>query len=137
MTQPFVLLVCEKDCDQSQIHHVFKKYHIDNAIHEVEYLRVMTGYLNRKKEAFPEPPEFMIVSIKPGASKLISLLHELTGKDLFSEIPIIVMVETMEECDSVNALGLKKAFCMMRPMGYFKLLEALQKLEMHWLVFKR
>jgi hypothetical protein len=133
---PFILLVSEQDCDQSQIRHVFRKYHIDNAIVEADRSSVMAGFLEEKRNGFPGLPEFMMVSIGPGAAKLLNLLHQMLDTEPFSEIPVIVLMDTAEESESLKALGFKKVFSMVRPVGYFKLLEALQKLEMHWLIFK-
>jgi hypothetical protein len=51
-------------------------------------------------------------------------------------IPLIIVAESHEEEDEIRRLNFPRTASISRPIGFFKLLEAMQKLGMRWIVLR-
>jgi hypothetical protein len=57
-------------------------------------------------------------------------------RGILKEVPLVVVTESMQEDEEIKKLGLNRTACISRPIGFFKLLEAMQKLAMRWIVLR-
>lgn len=132
--RPNILLVMDDDADESQVIHVFAKYRFANAVKRVrrarEALRLFSG-----AEGGGVAWELIIFSLSdPGPMQIAPTAASLRRET--GDTPLILVASTREEEDELRALNLPRTHCVARPLGFFKLLEAMQKVGMYWTVTK-
>jgi hypothetical protein len=50
-------------------------------------------------------------------------------------VPVAVCCRTADEEQLIRNAALPRVSCLSKPIGFFKLLECIQKMDMHWFVF--
>jgi hypothetical protein len=80
-------------------------------------------------------PELIIYSLRDSGRLNLSPILE-SRRGALGSVPLIVVVESRDEEEEVRRLQLANMACVSRPVGFFKLLEAMQKLEMRWMVLR-
>ena len=136
---PTLLLITDDAAEESHSAHILAKYHFANFLVKLRKPGDALKYFaacNARESGDPEPlPELIILSLREsGRINLGPVLESRRGA--LAAIPLIVVVESPEEEGEVRRLHLPNAVCVSRPIGFFKLLEAMQKLEMRWIVLK-
>jgi hypothetical protein len=66
-------------------------------------------------------------------------LSEILGasrRGTLVQVPLVVVAGTREEEDQIRSRNFANTYIMGKPLGFFKLLEAMQKLGMFWLVLR-
>jgi hypothetical protein len=71
---------------------------------------------------------------KSAANNLAVALESRTG--VLAKVPLILAVDADADAAAIRNSHLAKTCCISRPVGFFKLLEAMQKLGMRWIVLK-
>lgn len=129
MDEPGILLIEGED---GLTERVLRKYRIDN---RVEPARDGEAALARLRAGFAKKAQLLILDhAAPGMPALETVMRARAFSGLDS-LPVIVACASPEEERLVRAWGLRRIACMSKPAGFFKLLECIQKLEMHWFVF--
>lgn len=133
-TRPVILLIMDGDADASEALHILEKYRFANEVKRVrrtrEALRLFSG-----EDARENPCELIIfASMDPGPSQLAPAAASLRRET--GDTPIILVASSREEEEELRALGLPRTHCLSKPLGFFKLLEAMQKVGMYWTVAK-
>ena len=133
---PDILLVME-DGEESHAVYVLGKYHFANTLKKIrrkdEAKRYFTQLNTGADRGEGRLPELIIVSLT-GAD-----LAEVIGaarRGALAQIPMVVVAGNREEEEKIRAMSFAKTYVIGRPLGFFKLLEAMQKLEMFWLVLR-
>ena len=132
MEQPGILHIEADYDDATQMSRILRKYRIANHVETVadgeEALRLLRAGFAARAELV------LLGSSLPGmpAMEAVIRIRSLPGMEL---VPIIVCCGAPEEEQQVKQWGMKRVCSMSKPAGFFKLLECIQKLEMHWQVF--
>lgn len=80
-------------------------------------------------------PEMILLDYgqpKSSALDVIRRMRTLPGMD---NVPIAVCCRTPEEEKVIREAALPRTSCLSKPIGFFKILECIQKMDMHWFVF--
>lgn len=133
---PDILLVME-DGEESHAVHVLGKYHFANSLKKIRRCDDAKRYFTQLNLAADRGegklPELIIVS-QSGAD-----LAEVLGaarRGALAQVPLVVVAGTRDEEEAIRARGHVNTYVMGKPLGFFKLLEALQKLGMFWIVLR-
>lgn len=133
---PDILLVME-DGEESHAVHVLGKYHFANSLKKIrrcdEAKRYFTQLNLGADRGDGKLPELIIVS-QTGAD-----LAEVLGaarRGALAQVPLVVVAGNREEEEQVRARSHANTYVIGKPLGFFKLLEAMQKLGMFWLVLR-
>jgi CheY-like chemotaxis protein len=130
METPGILLI-EGD-DGGLTERVLRKYRIDNRLERAPDGERALALL---RAGFADKVQLLLLDYaSPGmpALECVVRVRALPGLD---RLPVIVACGSPEEERQVRAWSLRRVACMSKPPGFFKLLECIQKLEMHWFVF--
>jgi DNA-binding response OmpR family regulator len=120
--------------DEGHARHVLAKYHFSNSLQAVRQAKESLRLFEAWKDASQgEIPELIIMSLGHPAQLEAALASR---KGSLEQVPLVILSETREAEDAVRALSLSRTYCMGKPLGFFKLLEAMQKLGMHWMVLR-
>ncbi|MDB5106295.1 MAG: Response regulator receiver protein [Fibrobacteres bacterium] len=131
-SDPGILLIEDDYDDATQMARILKKYRIANHVETVadgqEALRLLGS-------GFAARAELILLDYSlPGMTSMEAAIRmrSLPGLDM---VPIILCCGSPEEEHQVKQWAMKRVATMSKPAGFFKLLECIQKLEMHWQVF--
>lgn len=130
--QPGILLIADDYDEVTQTERILRKYRIAN---RVERARDCDEALKLLRNGFASRAQMALLDYSaPGMPALegIVRLRSLPGLD---QMPIIVLCGSPEEERQVREWNMQRVTNMSKPAGFFKLLECIQKLEMHWYVF--
>ena len=137
--KPILLLIIDEPSEESHTSHILGKYHFDNSIvklrktdETMKYIRACDASVNRGSEPLPE---LIIYSLRNSGKLSLPPIHE-SRRGALGEIPLIIVVESPSEEEEIKRLQLPNTAFVSRPVGFFKLLEAMQKLEMRWIVLR-
>jgi CheY-like chemotaxis protein len=81
------------------------------------------------------PPELILLDYRPfpiPVQEQIRRFRELPG---MASVPIACCCRTPLEEKAIRDAALHRVSCLSKPIGFFKLLECIQKMDMHWFVF--
>jgi DNA-binding response OmpR family regulator len=137
--KPIILLITDDPAEESHSSHILAKYHFDNFLVKLRRPGDAIKYFlacNTPDHAGAESlPEMIILGLREAGRLHLAPVVESRRGNLIA-VPLVVLVESREEEDEVRRLQLPNTACVSRPIGFFKLLEAMQKLEMRWIVLK-
>jgi hypothetical protein len=137
--KPIILLVTDEPSEESHTSHILGKYHFDNSLVKLRKSGETIDYFlqcNAPEKAGPESvPELIIYSLRDSGRLNLSPIHE-SRRGALGGIPLIIVVESPAEEEEIRKLRFPNTALISRPVGFFKLLEAMQKLEMRWIVLK-
>jgi hypothetical protein len=133
---PDILLVME-DGEEAHTVHVLAKYHFTNSLKKIRrcdeakrhFNQLLAGIDGREGKL----PELIIVSMS-GAD-----LAEVLGasrRGVLAQVPLVVVAGMREEEEQIRARNFPNTYVIGKPIGFFKLLEAMQKLGMFWVVLR-
>lgn len=140
MNQPFILLI-ENDYDDAALAmRVLKKYRIANGLQTVRdaeaALQRLQEFLEKKPGAIlTDLPEVVLLDFNQPRMHPKEAAERLRGLPGLDQVPIILTCKSPEDERQVKQWGLPRLIGMSKPIGFFKLLEGIQKTEMHWLIF--
>jgi CheY-like chemotaxis protein len=80
-------------------------------------------------------PELVLLDCSQPRMPAMEVVIRLRSLPALDQTPVIVCCGSPAEEQSVKQWGMRRVACMSKPAGFFKLLECIQKLEMHWQVF--
>jgi hypothetical protein len=134
-----ILLITDDAAEESHTAHILAKYHFDNFLVKlrkpgdaIKYFQACNAPEDKGAEALPE---LIIQGLREsGRLNLAPIMESRRGA--VGTVPLIVVVASPEEEGEISRLNLAITACVSRPIGFFKLLEAMQKLEMRWIVLK-
>jgi CheY-like chemotaxis protein len=131
-TGPGILLIEGDYDDANQMERVLRKYrianHVETAADADEALRLLSGGLAARTE-------LILMSHRLTGKPAMEAVIRIRGLPGLEQVPVIVSCATPEEQNQVKQWGIKRVASISKPAGFFKLLEGIQKLEMHWQVF--
>jgi hypothetical protein len=136
---PIILLVTDDASEESHTSHILAKYHFDNSLVKLRKSSETIGYLlarNAADASDPEPlPELIIYSLREAGRLNLSPIME-SRRGALGSIPLIIVVGSRDEEEETRRFQFANTTFVSRPVGFFKLLEAMQKLEMRWSVLR-
>ncbi|MEO6094361.1 MAG: hypothetical protein ABIW76_01320 [Fibrobacteria bacterium] len=136
---PTILLITDNGAEESHTTHILAKYHFTNNVSSFnnprDAIKFFATCTSAEKNP-PEPlPEIIILSLRDSGRLNLSMAIE-SRRGRLEAIPMILVVETREEEDEIRKLNLPNTAWITRPIGFFKLLEGMQKLKMRWIVLR-
>jgi CheY-like chemotaxis protein len=136
---PKILLITDESTDESNASHILGKYRFANSLVKLHGTRDALIYFtacNTPGKAPAGPyPELILIGIRDMGPSGLALLRE-SRRGPLADVPLIVLVDSREKEAEFQRLDLPLSACVSRPIGFFKLLEAMQKLRMRWIVLK-
>lgn len=136
---PKILLITDDNAEESHTTHILGKYQFDNSLIKIQRSGDAVKYFaacQTSATGNPETlPELIILGLRGPVPSNLTLLTE-SRRGPLARIPLIVALDSREEEGEIRKLGLPLLACISRPIGFFKLLEAMQKLQMRWLVLR-
>jgi DNA-binding response OmpR family regulator len=136
---PTILLLTDDGAEESHTTHILGKYHFTNRLlkfhNAIEAIKFFSA-CNQPDRNPPEAlPELIILSLRDSGRFNLSIAME-SRRDRMGRIPLILVLDSREEEEGIRKLGLVNTAWITRPIGFFKLLEAMQKLNMGWIVLR-
>lgn len=141
--QPYVLLVESEPDDESLALRILRKYrianHVDLARDGEEALKML-----RERPAVPgagrgagtaRTPELVLLDFsqkKIPALEIVARMRALPGMD---NVPVALLCRTPDQERQVRESTLPRLSSLSKPIGFFKLLECILRMDMHWFVF--
>jgi DNA-binding response OmpR family regulator len=137
--QPKILLVADDPTEESHTAHILTKYHFTNLLirlrNSAEAARYF-GSFDKALAADPEScPELIILNMvgQEGSNRVLGIESRVGS---LKQVPLIIIASNREEEESIRKLNIANCSWFSRPVGFFKLLEAMQKLGMRWIVLR-
>lgn len=134
---PHILLVCDNAADEAQACRVLTRYNFANPVITLrrasEILRYFSQFDSGGDGAPESLPHMIILSL---SADLQAKVAWASRKNRLAETPLIVVASSRNEEEAIRGLSLPRTHCMSHPLGFFKLLEAMQKLGMYWMALK-
>lgn len=137
--QPKIMLITDDPIEESHTVHILTKYHFTNFLIKVRKSSEASRYFGSFEKA-PDAdqensPELIILNMNgPEGSNRVLGIESRMGS--LRHIPLIIIASTREEEESIRKLNIPNCASFNRPVGFFKLLEAMQKLGMRWIVLR-
>jgi hypothetical protein len=136
---PRILLITDDSAEELHASYILSKYHFANHLIKLRKVSEALDYFarcNAPDMGSREPlPELIILSLWESSGLNISFANE-SRRGILKEVPLVVVAESRQEQDEIKKLGLVRTASISRPIGFFKLLEALQKLGTRWIVLR-
>lgn len=138
-SEPKILLVTDDSAEESHTAHILAKYHFTNLLIRVRKSSEASRYFgsfDAATAAGPEnSPELIILNmgIEAGGNRALGIESRMGP---LKNVPLIIIASNREEEESIRKLNMPNCACFCRPVGFFKLLEAMQKLGMRWIVIR-
>jgi CheY-like chemotaxis protein len=130
--QPGILLIEDDYDDATQMARVLRKYRIAN---QVETAKDGEEALRLLRNGFSTHLELVLLDYSQPEMPAMEVVIRLRSMPGLDKVPIIVCCGLPDELYQVKQWGIRRVVSMSKPAGFFKLLECIQKLEMHWHVF--
>jgi hypothetical protein len=134
---PHILLVCDDAASEAQACRILGRYNFANPVVTLrrasEVLRYFSQFDMGGEGAPGTLPHMIILSMEADLQAKVALASR---KNRLAEVPLVVVAASRYEEEAIRGLSLPRTHCMGHPLGFFKLLEAMQKLDMFWLVLK-
>lgn len=135
-TKPQILLVMDDDVDHSQAMHILTKYRFANSVLRLRRPLDLSRYLEDPggpADGRRESPEMIIFSA--GDADIGQFCSSAAFvRTLTREVPLIVVAHSVEAERALAGFKLAMTYVLGKPLGFFKLLEAMQKLGLYWTV---
>lgn len=133
---PDILLIME-DGEEAHAVHVLGKYHFANTLKTIRRRDQARQYFLQLNAALDKGegrlPELIIVGL-PGAD-LTDVLGS-SRRGALAQVPVVAVADTRDEEEQVRARAFPNTYVIGKPLGFFKLLEAMQKLGMYWIALR-
>lgn len=81
------------------------------------------------------PPEMVLLSYSQPRGQAFEVVGRLRALPGMENVPIALCCRTAEEERQARDCNLPRVASLSKPIGFFKLLECIQRMDMHWLVF--
>lgn len=130
---PEILLVMG-DGEEGHTVHVLTKYHFANSVKKIRRCEEAKRYFTQLNAGIDgKLPELMIVSMSgPDLAEVLGAAR----RGVLAQVPLVVVAGMREEEEQVRARSFPNTYVIGKPLGFFKLLEALQKMGMFWVVLR-
>jgi CheY-like chemotaxis protein len=136
---PNILLVTDDASEESHTSHILGKYHFDNSLARLrnpgETIKFFLACNAAERTGTERLPELIIYSLRDSGRLNLSPVME-SRRGILGSVPLIVVVESREEEEEIRRFRFENMAYVSRPVGFFKLLEAMQKLGMRWIVLR-
>lgn len=81
------------------------------------------------------PPEMVLLDFGQARVPSLEIVRRMRTLSGMANIPVALCCRTPEEERQVKESALPRVSVLSKPIGFFKLLECIQKMDMHWFVF--
>jgi hypothetical protein len=136
---PIILLATDDASEESHTSHILGKYHFDNSLvklrNSADTIKYLMACNAGDVSGTPKVPELIIYSLRDSGRLNLSPIME-SRRGALGAIPLIIVVESRDEEEEIRRFQFANMTFISRPVGFFKLLEAMQKLGMRWLVLR-
>ena len=135
---PIILLITDDAAEESHTSHILAKYHFTNSLVKLRKASEALKYFsdcNAAAKGADELPELIIMGLRDSGRLNLSIAMESRRGEL-SRIPLILVADSREEEEEIRKMKFPLMACITRPIGFFKLLEGMQKLGMRWIVLR-
>lgn len=136
---PKILLITDDAAEESHTSHILAKYNFTNFLVSIrrldDALKYFSACNSRAAESAESLPELIILGLRESGRLSLGLVMQ-SRVGVLGGIPLIVVAESREEEQEIRRVSPLLTASISRPIGFFKLLEAMQKLGMRWVVLK-
>lgn len=80
-------------------------------------------------------PEMVLLDFGQPRSSALDVIRSMRAVPGMENVPVTVCCRLPEEEKVIRDAALHRTTCLSKPIGFFKLLECIQKMDMHWFVF--
>ena len=133
---PVILLVMDDESEHSHAVHILAKYHFSNSLIRLRRALDLARYfsdVDTSGNSSKLAPELVIFS--PSETPVDQFCASVEfARSQIKETPLIVVAPSIDAEKMLAGFRLPLTYVIGRPMGFFKLLEAMQKLGMYWTV---
>jgi DNA-binding response OmpR family regulator len=133
-----ILLIMDDAVDEAQAVHILTKYHFANSVVRIRRTREALNYfMEASSEKYPQEnlPELIVMSMGVTGADKIGLAIE-SRKNGLEAVPLIIVTDSGDAEHEIRRFGLVRTYIIGKPIGFFKLLEAIQKLGMYWNILR-
>lgn len=120
--------------DEAQTMRVLSKYHIWN---DVVCVRSGAEALRYLQGSGAQVPEVVLMAAALPDMSGTSLVQEMRKSPSLAEVPVVMLANTKQEEEVLRGENLPGSYAITKPVGFFKILEALQKIGVYWVVYRR
>ncbi len=135
---PYILLAEDDSNDEALVLRVLTKYRIWNEVVVTRDGAKAWDFIAGSGEfAGRDPrhlPQLILLDSTLPEVGAVELVHRIRATPSLRRIPLVIMASTKEEEDMIRRQNVDGTFPISKPFGFFKLLEALQKLGLYWIV---
>jgi two-component system response regulator len=133
MSNKVILLVEDSQDDEELAMLAFKK---SNTINEVVVARDGVETLNYLigPNATRALPQVVLLDLKLPKIDGLEVLKRLRGDPRTKRLPVVVLTSSREDEDLLNSYNLGANSYVRKPVDFSKFVEAVQQLQMYWLV---
>lgn len=133
---PDILLVME-DGEEAHTVHVLGKYHFANSLKKIRRSEEAKRYFMQLNAGLDKGeaklPELIILSLSgPDLAEVLGA----SRRGLLAQVPLVVVAGDRDEENQIRSRNFPGTYVIGKPLGFFKLLEAMQKLGMFWVVLR-
>lgn len=134
-----ILLLLDNETDEATAMHILNKYNFANRVETLRNFSKARAYAASFSGSRDpgEIPEMILLFHSSSPQRQMDLARKARENPELRNIPLVVVVDSPETEKEYRAANLPRTHCVRQPLGFFKLLEALQKLEMRWLILNR
>lgn len=80
-------------------------------------------------------PEMVLLDFGQTKTPPLEVVRRMRALPGMANVPVALCCRTPEEERQVKESTLPRISCLSKPIGFFKLLECIQRMDMHWFVF--
>jgi CheY-like chemotaxis protein len=131
-----ILLVENNSKDETWTQLLLNKNRITNHVHTVHDGEAALQFLSPAQNGerkFPIP-DFILASSTMQKVEITEFIKLVRSASHTSDVPIIVLCASRDDFDRLNRSPNDRVFIMLKPLGFYKLIEGLHKLEMFWTI---
>ncbi|MGV3773922.1 MAG: hypothetical protein ACO1QB_13550 [Verrucomicrobiales bacterium] len=131
-----ILLVENNPRDEAWTQALLSKNRITNHVYSVQDGEAALQYLSPAQNGDRKHPipEFIIVASTIQKVEITEFIKLVRSASHTSDVPIIVLCSTREDLDRLARFESHRIFPMLKPLGFYKLIEGLHKLGMYWTI---
>lgn len=131
-----ILLVENNTKDEAWTKVLLSKNRITNDIHSVQdgeaALQFLSPSLNGERKL--AIPDFIIAASTIQKVEITEFIKLVRSASHTSDVPIVVLCSSREDLDRLSRTDWHRVFPMLKPLGFYKLIEGLHKLGMFWTI---
>lgn len=124
-----ILLAEDDDVDTMTVKRALKEIEVTNKLVHVTNGEEAVEYLRGDGD---EKPCIILLDLNMPKMNGIEFLKLVKADDLLKRIPVVVLTTSREERDIVDSYALSVAGYIVKPVDYWKFVEAIKTIRLYW-----